>query len=111
MTTSTGHELLNTVWPRVEGVEMFPLLCTTTDRAVAIAHDLSTTRICDLVALGPCCKAIGGACIRDSFAADYDRPAEILMRTAMAHGITWPADLGRPEPEYSVFERGDREQR
>lgn len=98
-------EPLFTVWATTDGTPCSPILCTTGDLATTFAVDLGAKRLAHGVILVPCCQANGGACIRDTMyePGELDRPTEVLMRAAMARGITWPADLGQPEPEYSVL--------
>lgn len=98
-------EPLFAVWVSTEGLPLSPLLCTTGELATGLIADLDRHRITTEGVVVPCCKNDGDACPRETMydPGELDRPAEILMRAAMARGITWPADLGQPEPEYSVL--------
>lgn len=96
---------LFTVWATTEGLEWSPILCTTGSLAGRLVEDLSTCRAISSGALLPCCKNDPAtACSRDQYDDDeLNAPIEVLMRTAMHHGYTWPSDLGKTEPEYSVL--------
>lgn len=99
-------EPLFAVWVSTEGLPLCPILCTDGDHATSLLVDLASHRIITDGALVPCCRNDQNtACTRDTMyePGELDRPTEVLMRAAMARGITWPADLGQPEPEYSVL--------
>lgn len=98
-------EPLFVVWVKTEGLDLCPILCTTGDLATGLIADLDRHRIISEGAVVPCCKNDEDACPRDTFydPGELDRPTELIMRAAMARRITWPADLGQLEPEYSVL--------
>lgn len=101
-----SSDALFAVWVKTEGLDLSPILCTTGDLATDLVEDLGSARIITDAALVPCCRNDDNtACARDTFTdpGELDRPIEVLMRAAMAREITWPADLGQIEPEYSVL--------
>lgn len=93
------------LWVRTEGLDLSPILCAAADRLTVLAEQLSAARIITDAALVPCCRTDDTACTRDTWndPGELDRPIEVLMRAAMASGISWPADVGQLEPEYSVL--------
>ena len=98
-------EPLFAVWVSTEGLPLSPILCTDGEHATGLLVDLASHHIITDGALVPCCKNDGDACTRDTMydPGELDRPTELIMRAAMARRITWPADLGQLEPEYSVL--------
>lgn len=104
-------EPLLTVWPTVDGLAGFPLLCCTASMATQLAVDLDRHHLASQIALVPCCRTSGGACIRDQWDdddLDEMRAAELLQRAADHHRFPWPADAAEREPEYSVLPEADR---
>lgn len=101
-----SSEPLFAVWVSTEGLPLSPILCTDGNHATGLLVDLASHRIIGDGALVLCCRNDENtACARDTFTdpGELDRPIEVLMRSAMALGLTWPADLGQVEPEYSVL--------
>lgn len=95
------------VWVETEGLPLCPILCTLGEPAVELVSYLGCARIIQNAALVPCCRNDDTtACSRDTWTepGELDRPIEVLMRTALALGISWPADLGQLEPEHSVVD-------